>query len=160
MISAVVFAVVVTVIVIELKKYKRAVGKTRQIDGTDTLQNPLRASGPLSQLRQSIQFAVGHDESYEINRTQRRRASKLPILARVIFHPTKIVISFAQVLAALGPVLHIHLPPFMQVLSEFLRSFISTSVRLSKSIAGNATAGKAASTTTSSGASTYSRFLR
>ena len=124
MISAVVFAVVVTVIVIELKKYKRAVGKTRQIDGTDTLQNPLRASGPLSQLRQSIQFAVGHDESYEINRTQRRRASKLPILARVIFHPTKIVISFAQVLAALGPVLHIHLPPFMQVLSEFLRSFI------------------------------------
>jgi hypothetical protein len=34
------------------------------------------------------------------------------------------VISFAQVLSALGPVLHIRLPDFMQNLSEYLRTFM------------------------------------
>jgi hypothetical protein len=49
------------------------------------------------------------------------RWDRLQHLVTLLFHPIKILITFAQVLSALGPVLHVQYPPFMYELTDVLR---------------------------------------
>ena len=131
-IGMVVVVLIVAALVYGLHAYKAKIDATQQ-DGAG-LAAPLSMRGmaenPVAgDYRLSVSFSPRPSMDEEDLNTSslsmdRKNANKRHYVARILFHPCKIVISFAQVLSALGPVLHIRLPDFMQNLSEYLRTFM------------------------------------
>ena len=109
------FAVVV--ILVPIKWYRTKKQRDRSHEQSAGLivsqtENPTYRSGS------------GAESNYAEPARKRRKHSQLEHFVQLTFHPVKIIITFAQVLSTLGPVLHVKFPPIIDQISVWLRFFM------------------------------------